>query len=1548
MCEWLSEECVSRHAVLVPGIMALINDAETQRSACTALDALLEILHDHIPIYLSSIMECLNTLLATAPIAVKSVVIGAIGSAAHAAKDGFMPYFQPTMEQLQHFLVLTGEGEEVELRGITVDAIGTFAEAVGKDVFRPYFPEMMKQAFQGLELGSPRLRECSFLFFGVMAKVFEDEFAPFLANVVPPLLKSCSQVEQGEELSVVEASSAFGTGTSPQNAITIMDEKVDVNGNDMVEIEDLDVEKMMDANSAIAVEKEIAADTLGTLFAATKLNFLPYVESCAMQLIDLLPHYYEGIRKSATDSLLEIVRTFYDISDHPEWQAGLNYTPLPSTVKDLNEHALKALLEMYETEDNKSVVTTLCNSLAETINKIGPGFVDGHLEEISKLAMEILDQKAECQQDPDQDDDEEAPEDQAEYETVLISSAGDVVAALANALGADFAPAFPAFFASISKYYKKSRSLNERSSTIGCLAEIISGMKGAITPSTEPLLELCHKALSDSEADVLSNAAFAVGLLVENTDRDLTAQYLQLLGALRPLFNVQPDSPPNVLNARDNAAGAVARMIVRNVAAVPLDQVLPVLVAALPLRNDLLENRPVFRALFFLFRTNGAALHPYIGNLLPVFAHVLDPDAPDQLGDEIRMELIQLIGALNAQDPGAIQAAGLGVFVPGQPYSWSFSPATWTSTTGDIGYRVSSLPSWLSFDPATRTLSGTPTARDEGNPFITVTAHDSESSVSSSFTLCVTPYPAPTLHTSVADQFYDGNPSLSSVFLLSPHSALETPDPALRIPPSWSFSIGFAPDTFSAENSLFYYALQADGSPPPEWMEFNSKILTLNGVVPHNDGLESPSVISLVLHGSDQEGYSAQRQPFDIIIAAHDLGQLNDMPTINVTQSTPFKFSLASYDFSGIFIDEKQPITLPNISFLSIDTSACDWVAFDNASWILSGNPPSDLGTTSSLPLTIGSSFNQVLQTNMSLAVVKSYFATPSCSTLTIGDDREVKFDLTPYFSDTLCGDATLSAAFSPEGDDYLSFDPTSATLSGTIPDTSSVSQIDVTFTAYCHLLHSTSHITLPIAVLSASATNTKGSHHPINFSTAAHKKLVLAFGIMFSVIGVVCALGAFFALFRRCARVEDTAKAGNEGLSDSDKKWYGVVDEEKGYGSSLPRSAMEIENPFGPGTEPVTPVRGAPEYGALGLGLRRVAERSGSDPISNASPGSSRSPGVMRKGEFLTRLRQTARNVSEKYGSRRKTSATRPIIGKPTLIVPEGLPYDDIPDGFPYDGVQGSPNPFDDSNIIRSHPGSTVITNSPSTSTGEHSIPRRRADFAPPRSPAAVHFQEGLVRELSSGSLSSNEEAVIQVASKATSIRSGMSQHHSAGPARPRLVPFTSAARVPVPRVPSLSVEEPSGSPSRRVTSQRAVVLKEDGVNRSPTADELSVGIHYVRSLGHPDVNPDPSTPTVSTHVRSSYSSLESSHHGHAAAGIMRTLVRTGEKFNFRVPVSLYSAASYKRVRKLEAKLMSGKPLPQVPAWPRDLGEFSVGIYTVDDGACVGRVVVEVVAASR
>jgi len=69
------------------------------------------------------------------------------------------------------------------------------------------------------------------------------------------------------------------------------------------------------------------------------------------------------------------------------------------------------------------------------------------------LAATVLEQKAVCQQDPDQDEAEELPEETAEYDTMLIASAGDLVAALSTTLGAAFTPLFRTFYPLVVKYY---------------------------------------------------------------------------------------------------------------------------------------------------------------------------------------------------------------------------------------------------------------------------------------------------------------------------------------------------------------------------------------------------------------------------------------------------------------------------------------------------------------------------------------------------------------------------------------------------------------------------------------------------------------------------------------------------------------------------------------------------------------------------------------------------------------------------------------------------------------------------------------------------------------------------------------------------------------------------------------------------------------------------------------------------------------------------------------------------------------------------------------
>lgn len=195
LCEHCEEECAARHAVLMPAILDLLNNPVTQKYACIALDSMLEIMPNDVETYLNPIMERLIVLLDTSPIDIQAVIMGAIGSAAHSAKERFTPYFQTTVSKVQRFLTGGDSTEEVELKGIIMDSLGTFAQAVGKETFRPFFSDIMAQAFLFLQAGNPRLSECSFITFDIMADVFGEEFSSYLPQVIPAIIKSLRQEE---------------------------------------------------------------------------------------------------------------------------------------------------------------------------------------------------------------------------------------------------------------------------------------------------------------------------------------------------------------------------------------------------------------------------------------------------------------------------------------------------------------------------------------------------------------------------------------------------------------------------------------------------------------------------------------------------------------------------------------------------------------------------------------------------------------------------------------------------------------------------------------------------------------------------------------------------------------------------------------------------------------------------------------------------------------------------------------------------------------------------------------------------------------------------------------------------------------------------------------------------------------------------------------------------------------------------------------------------------------------------------------------------------
>ena len=792
-------------------------------------------------------------------------------------------------------------------------------------------------------------------------------------------------------------------------------------------------------------------------------------------------------------------------------------------------------------------------------------------------------------------------------------------------------------------------------------------------------------------------------------------------------------------------------------------------------------------------------------------------------------------------------------------YSWTFAANTFESSSNHpLTYTTSTLPPWLRFDASQRTFHGTPSSADEGSPEIEVVAHDSIASetASSSFDLLVSSTPAPVLQHSIEEQFHLPNPSLSSVFVLGENSALRSTHPALRIPPGWSFSIGFEYDTFKADGNVYYAATKADGSPVPDWIYFNPKEITFNGFTPKatNTSGDVPYTISLALHGSDQQGYSASSLIFDIVISAHELSLASSsLPTINITSETPFSVSLSSTaDFYGVLLDGKQ-IQPTQIVALEVDTSYYgSWLMYDTASRTLSGQPPDSLkeGDRSTLlPITLTTTVNQTIETNVSLAVVPSFFETSQLQPILVNPGQPVGFNLTPFYSNETGvngqrDDVNLTASFEPDdASGFLSFDPSSGLLTGTVPSNSTsngvnYTHISVTFTAYSRVTHSTSHTTLPISLSPSDFAHQHAPGHGL--SAAAKAKLILGLKIAFLIIGNMILLGTFLACMRKCTRVKDTALEGEEAMrawTEEERKYYGVGIEVNGKSQEGPSPAKEKSRDWSD-----TAIRGISpplEDKYTALNARQQLHR-GLSSMSHAS-----SPGMMRKGEFMGKIKVTARKVSDTvrsvgdtiskhthvFGSMGNRGKRRPMISRPVLVTAADGASSLAPrrvDQLQQIGVlarvasqNSGPRhpevlPFEEIDFSQYAPSAmtgTSIAGSPSSSTGGRSIPRRRPDFGrpPPKSPLVLktppqaHLHDNGVRRRSSldstSSLDTDSsththaaEAVIQRAHRAMSVRSGKSassdisspQTHARRQEKMTIVNFTHANRVPVPKLPS------------------------------------------------------------------------------------------------------------------------------------------------------------------
>ncbi|KAJ2611917.1 hypothetical protein EV177_003259, partial [Coemansia sp. RSA 1804] len=607
----LDDEIASYHEKLLPLIFNLTNESNVVivKYAVNALDCILESIGDPIVNYLPQLMERLVVLLDSGAMEIKPIALSAIGSAAHSSGEAFAPYFDAVIIRIKQAMALTGDDDVMALRGVATDMASTLAEAAGKDAFLPHLDETVQLALQGMESDSPLMRESGYCYFGVISRVFKDDFSKYIPFIAPLLLKTLRMdetVEFGFGLDSINEGDLTGSG-----------------GND----DEYDDDGPINVNTAVADEKEVAADAAGELFANATSGFLPYVEDVAKELVKLLEHYSDTARKSAIVALFTFIRTFSKLASPEPWKPGVPLrVPIDENTASMIKIVIPALLNIWDDEDDKLVVIQICIELRSIMRDVGPAATIDYAEDISKHLLEIFEKKALCQTaDLEDEDDRTGEEDEdelAEHDSLLIGAAADCVAEFAEVFADAFEPIMDTFLPHIAGYAKPTFATSERAMSVGCLAEISKNMGPAITKYAKTLFQIFMTGLGDQDLEVRSNSAYGVGALIESATIDASPYFGDVLKAVYPLIKIAD----NTNNARDNAAGCVARLILENADAVPLADVIPVWISALPISKDHLEDIPVYDAVCHLLETRRKDIEAFIPVLKPVLEQALaDP-----------------------------------------------------------------------------------------------------------------------------------------------------------------------------------------------------------------------------------------------------------------------------------------------------------------------------------------------------------------------------------------------------------------------------------------------------------------------------------------------------------------------------------------------------------------------------------------------------------------------------------------------------------------------------------------------------------------------------------------------------------------------------------------------------------------------------------------------------------------------------------------------------------------------------------------------------------
>ncbi|KAB1207042.1 putative importin subunit beta-4 [Morella rubra] len=659
--EHLQPEIVSHYESVLPCILNALDDAseEVKEKSYYALAAFCENMGEEILPFLDPLMGRLLAALHNSPRNLQETCMSAMGSVAAAAEQAFLPYAERVLELMKNFMVLTND-EDLCSRARATELVGIVAMSVGRPRMEPILPPFIEAAITGFGLEFSELREYTHGFFSNIAEVLAEGFVQYLLHVVPLAFASCN-LDDG---SAVDIDDSDGENFNGFGGVSSDDE-----AHDESRVRNISI------RTGVLDEKAAATQALGLFAQQTKSSYAPYLEESLKILVRHSGYFHEDVRLQAIIALKHVLMAAQTIFQTQNIKDELPSTKTatifllmlqegPERMKEFFDTVMNIFIKTMAEDDDKEVVAQACLGIADIIKEYSYVTVEPYMPQLVDATLVLLREDSACQQTESGSDIED---DDTQHDEELMDAVSDLLPAFAKSMGSHFAPIFAKLYDPLMKFARASRPPQDRTMVVACLAEVAQNMGPPIVDYIDRVMPMVLKELASSEATNRRNAAFCVGELCKNGGESTLKYFGDILRGLFPLFG--ESEPDNAV--RDNAAGAVARMIMVHPESIPLNQVLPVFLKVLPLKEDHEESMAVYSCVCNLVLSSNPQILSLVPELVNLFAQVaVSPEETSEVKAQVGRAFSHLISIYGQQmqpllsNLSPVHANALAAFAP--------------------------------------------------------------------------------------------------------------------------------------------------------------------------------------------------------------------------------------------------------------------------------------------------------------------------------------------------------------------------------------------------------------------------------------------------------------------------------------------------------------------------------------------------------------------------------------------------------------------------------------------------------------------------------------------------------------------------------------------------------------------------------------------------------------------------------------------------------------------------------------------------------------------